>query len=138
MLPSPCPLAADVSEIHEDCELALHVQSRSTLTEIVPVPPPEPNEDVEDATVDWHLEDEVLDGATLVDVELPHPPTAKALASEMSARRTRQPTTIRRLLFISADSRLLSRAVTPQLSCRKVAILRAPTWYTESTPAEQL
>ena len=52
-------------------ELALHVQSRSTLTAIVPAPPPAPNEEVDEATVAWHLEDEALDGAaTLVAPEL--------------------------------------------------------------------
>jgi hypothetical protein len=73
--------------IHEDCELALHVQSRSTLTAMVPLPPPELNEEGEEETAAWHLEDETLDGAdTLVEAELPHPATtASAPASDRSA-----------------------------------------------------
>jgi hypothetical protein len=89
--------------IQGDCELALHVQSRSTLTEIVPVPPAGPNADGVGETVDSHRDEDALEGATLVDVELPHPPMARTLANEISAMRSRQPTR-RQLLFIRTGS----------------------------------
>jgi hypothetical protein len=73
--------------IHDDCELALHVQSRSTSIANVPVPPPEAKADGDGDTVAWHLEDDAVVGAaTLVEAELPQPaPKASAPASDMSA-----------------------------------------------------
>jgi len=42
--PSPWPLAEVVSDIHDACDDALHVQSRSTMIETVPTPPAESKE----------------------------------------------------------------------------------------------
>jgi hypothetical protein len=49
---SPCPLAADVIEIHWDCDAALHVQSRSTLIVTLPAPPVDANFWAADVTFD--------------------------------------------------------------------------------------
>jgi hypothetical protein len=43
-LPSPCPCAAEVSEIHADVDAAVHAQSRDTVTARDPVPPAAGNE----------------------------------------------------------------------------------------------
>lgn len=73
-MPSPCPLAADVIEIHWDREVALQVQSRSTVTVTAPAPPLDANFWAAEDTFAWHREGAVLEGAaTLVDVELPQP-----------------------------------------------------------------
>jgi hypothetical protein len=62
-----------VNAIHDDCVVALHVQSRSAATVTVPVPPPDPNDGVGVDTLGWHRAAVVLDGpATLVVAELPH------------------------------------------------------------------
>ena len=50
-VPSPCPLVADVIEIQDDWLDAFQVQSRSTLTDTVPLPPVAPNRGAEDATL---------------------------------------------------------------------------------------
>jgi hypothetical protein len=62
----------DVIEIHGDWVLALHVQSRDTPMETVPVPPDGPNDGDELVTVAWHRA--VLGAVTFVEVdaELPH------------------------------------------------------------------
>jgi hypothetical protein len=42
-VPSPWPLAFDVIAIQDDCDAAFHVQSRSTVTDTLPTPPPAAN-----------------------------------------------------------------------------------------------
>jgi hypothetical protein len=38
-VPSPWPLVFDVIAIHDDCDAAVHVQSRSTVMDTLPAPP---------------------------------------------------------------------------------------------------
>jgi len=72
--PSPWPLADDVKPIHGDWVETVHVQSRSTLIAIDPLPPAEPKAVVGDDAFAWQREPVVLDGAaTLVVAELPQP-----------------------------------------------------------------
>jgi hypothetical protein len=49
-VPSPWPLALDVIAIHDDCDAAFHVQSRSTVMERFPTPPPAANFGADEAT----------------------------------------------------------------------------------------
>lgn len=87
-LPSPWPFAFDVSAIHEACEAAFHVQSRSIVTDTLPVPPAAANLAADDDTFAWHLALVVLDGAAmLVEVELPQPAIDVSARSSGSAHR---------------------------------------------------
>src|SRR6478752_2144123 len=70
--PSPCPFADEANAIQDAGVVAVHVQSRSTMIEIVPDPPAEPYDVVGDETSGWHRDAVVLEGAaTLVVAELP-------------------------------------------------------------------
>jgi hypothetical protein len=120
--PSPCPLADVVSDIHDACDDALHVQSRSTTMETVPTPPAESKDDGDvDAAVS-HRPEAVGDGAaTLVVAELPQAAVSKRSDAVVSpaiklgrarVNRDEQDMTTRRIRSL-------------QLPCRKVASLSA-------------
>jgi hypothetical protein len=69
MVPLPCPLAADVSAIHDAVLDALHVQSRVVEIVTVPEAPLAGTDDSELAAVTWHFA--VVGAATLIE-EDPH------------------------------------------------------------------
>ena len=85
-VPSPCPCAVEVSAIHDDVDVAVHAQSRETVTARDPVPPAAGNEPVgELLTVAWQRVEAGV--VTSVRAELPQPLTART-ATQRAIRRT--------------------------------------------------
>src|SRR3954470_6287431 len=84
--PSPWPLADVVSDIHDACDDALHVQSRSTMTETVPTPPAESKEAGDEDAAVSQRPDAAGDGAaTLVVAELPQAIVKERTVAVLSA-----------------------------------------------------
>jgi len=52
-LPSPCPFAVDVNVTHDAWLEAVHPHSLDTVTVIVPVPPADAKDELEEAAVNW-------------------------------------------------------------------------------------
>jgi hypothetical protein len=94
-VPSPCPCAADVNEIHGACDVAVQLHSRLVPIVSVPDPPEGPNEDGAPATAVSHF---VPDGLVtlfiVVLAELPQPAeeTDTAIAIAVCRYRIRRTT----------------------------------------------
>src|SRR4051812_15456759 len=116
--PSPWPLAEVVSDIHDAWDDALHVQSRSTMIETVPIPPAESKEagDV-DAAVSHRPEAAGEGAATLVVAELPQATVKESTVAAVNAAM--------KLRNVDRDEQNIATRAnqTLQLPCRKVASL---------------
>jgi len=86
--PSPCPCVVPDNEIHGAPAVADQVQSRSVLTDTVPLPPDAGNAVGEPDSETWHRDGEVADVRD-VPPQLDAPMAAATRATSTHARRQR-------------------------------------------------